>query len=93
MTKARTDGETIEAAAILHDGKLWTVPKPGRHHDVMVQMFAAGIEKIRGETQGFITSAGRFVRREPAMRIAKQAGQILKEPTFQPRVLFSEDVW
>lgn len=85
--------ETIEASAILHKGKLWIAPRPGRHHDCMKQMFAAGIEEIRGETQGFVTSAGRFVCRHDAMDMAREAGQILKEPTFQPRTLFSEDVW
>ena len=85
--------ERIECAAILFKGKVWSTPRPGRHHDVFQVMFAAGIPEVHGETQGFMTSSGRFVRREPAMRIARKAGQILKEPTFQPRTLFSEDVW
>lgn len=88
-----TAQEKIERAAILFEGKVWSVPKPGRHHDVLMQIFKTGVQFVRGETQGFVTSTGRFVRREPAMRIAKKAGQILKEPTFQPHALFSEDVW
>ncbi len=36
--------ETIETAAILHRGRVWTVPRPGRHHDV--------IRRIRDEAPG-----------------------------------------
>lgn len=84
--------ETIECAAILRQGKVWSVPRPGRHHDVLMLMFSTGIEESHGDTQGFVTSAGRFVKRGLAVRIAKKAGQIT-EPKFQPHALFSEDLW
>lgn len=54
-------------------------------------MDTLGIGEVMFETQGFVTSAGRFVRREPAARIAKAAGQI--ESTKFGRALYSEDLW
>ena len=71
----RIDGETIETAAIMFEGRVYTVPRPGRHHNVMRHMWNTWGDKpgeerfIRGETQGFVTSTGRFVNcqsREPA---------------------------
>lgn len=94
----RVEGETIEVAAILYEGTVYSLPRPGRHCDVIRHIWEKlgdkpGEERhIRGETQGFVTSTGRFVRREPAMRIAKAAKQ-LTEGKFQPCALFSEDLW
>jgi len=93
----RIAGETIVAAAIKLDGTVYSVPAPGRHHNVMRHMWDTWGDKpgeerfIRGETQGFITSTGRFVMRKPAVRIAKRAGQI-EEPQWPP-LLYSEDLW
>lgn len=42
--------------------------------------------------QGFLTSYGRFVNREIAANIAKNAGQI-KELQFSDKELFSEDLY
>jgi hypothetical protein len=95
----RIAGETIETAAIFHDGKVWTLPRPARHIDVMQHIWKELHYKtdddklivIGFETQGFVTSAGRFVRREPAARIAKQAKQIIA--LKWPPKLYSEDLW
>ena len=84
--------ETIDRAAISHNGGVFDVPRPGRHHDVIALMRNLGIPApIRG-LQGFITSAGRFVDRMEAATIATVAGQI-KEKTGPTHVLFSEDMW
>jgi len=87
---------TVDAAAImdLRDKKVYSVPRPGRHNDVMALMYESGIPKIiTGQhEQGFLLSNGMFVGRIPAKRIAKKAGQLLPRAS-DLRQLFSEDVW
>lgn len=83
--------EIIVAAAISKDGKVWSVPKPGRHNDVILlicnelNILYVGCEYH----QGFLTSKGRFVERMEAARIAYEAGQI----TEKKYKLYSEDLW
>lgn len=50
--------------------------------------------KLRGieETQGFLTSSGRFVDRKEAWLIAIEQNQIASEPT-RHGILFSEDLY
>lgn len=95
----RFEGWSIDCAAILsEDGEVHSVPRPGRHHDVIALMIGKGYPApIRGE-QGFLVAVpggkmdGRFVRRVPAKHIARAAGQL--RPTAMPlRELFSEDIW
>lgn len=85
--------ETVACAAIRdHDGKVWMVPPPGRHHHIIRKMARAGCDlPITGE-QGFVTDIGRFIDRAEAVRVATAAGQITK-PKFQSNALFSEDLW
>lgn len=74
-----------------HDGTVYSVPRPGRHHHVIHLMASKGLKTpITGE-QGFVTSDGEFVRRTPAGRIAIKAGQI-KELKWPPQ-MYSEDLW
>lgn len=87
--------EIVLRAAIRLKGKVWSAPPPCRHHDVIALMMSTGIKPpIVGE-QGFWTSAGRFVGRKRAYRIAAKAGQL--KPALNipaPRLrLFSEDLW
>jgi hypothetical protein len=84
--------ERIVAAAMLHEGEPWHVPIPGRHVDVVIKLDAAfpGQGPFAGD-QGFMTSAGRFVEREEAGRIALAAGQT--KALRWPPELFSEDLW
>lgn len=90
---SRTEGMTIAAAAIWYDGMTYSLPRPARHTDVANKLIALKLDEVamRGE-QGFTTSTGIFVRREPAMRIATEAGQLKAEP-INARRLHSEDVW
>lgn len=93
MTERATDwsDQTIVAAAIHRGGMVCSVPRPGRHHDVIRAMARAGIPiPITGE-QGFLTSAGLFVDRRLALGIAENAGQLIEGPGHGE--LFSEDVW
>jgi hypothetical protein len=82
----------ILSVAILQDSVLYMLPKPARHSDVIFYMADLGLPiPIKGK-QGFLDSGMGFVDREQAVGIAKTCGQIV-EPAFQPRELFSEDLW
>lgn len=94
--------ERIEAAAIFMDDVIWSVPPPGRHHDVIryIAEQRPWQVPITGE-QGFITNTGRFVDRSKGAEIAWAAGQVrdcvdadgmvMRRP--EPDRLFSEDMW
>lgn len=84
---------TVEAAAIKLRDVVWSVPRPGRHHDVIRKMRDEGItEKQNAEwEQGFVLSDGRFARRTQAAAVAIRAGQI--ERLKWPPSLYSEDLW
>jgi hypothetical protein len=84
---------TVEHAAIKdHDGTVYVVARPGRHHHVIRLMVDSGCKKpVTGE-QGFVLSDGRFADREEAARIALESGQIVKLK-WGPTDLFSEDLW
>lgn len=88
-------GELIQGVSIRWPGGAKTMGSPARHHTLMEAMRKEGLDTrtIGPNDQGFCTTHRRFVHRDEAMLIAKAAGQILKEPTFQPNTLFSEDVW
>lgn len=83
----------IVAAAIFQDGQVYSSPPPARHHD-LIRMMAETMKlptPIQGE-QGFILETGTFVRRKPALHIARETGQII-EKNGNANMLFSEDLW
>lgn len=85
--------ERVVKAAILINGEPFSVEPPGRHHDV-IRTYAEGVDGKRrrfpqSSPQGFMTSAGRFVERAEAARLAFAAGQIKDER----QTLYSEDLW
>ena len=84
--------EMILAAAIRHDGIVYSVPKPGRHHNVIRIMNRRGMGPETMREQGFLTNTGRFVDRKEACLIARAADQIMLK-TEPVGLLFSEDVW
>jgi hypothetical protein len=84
--------QKIVAAAIKQDGMIFSVPRPGRHHDVIRRMARAGLPiPITGE-QGFLTSDGEFVGRRLALGIAENAEQVVTKHGSAAE-LYSEDVW
>lgn len=86
----RFNGETIVAAAILIDGKVWTLPAPARHHDVIRHYREeTSAERLPENDQGFVSSNGRFLRRKAALAIAFEADQV----TDVTGTLTSEDLW
>lgn len=87
----------IAAAAIEWHGLTVSIAPPARHHTIlnlMHESLAPRQERflIGPEQQGFITSDGRFIGREEALRIAQDAKQIIAKHG-SPRELYSEDVW
>lgn len=85
----------VVAAAINRNnsGEIVSLPAPARHHNIVAFINEKyGDFPVRGE-QGFILDDGSFVMRKPALRIAENAGQLIKEPVAPGHGLFSEDVW
>lgn len=87
--------ETIVAAAIDFEGVVYSVPRPGRHNDVIHKIVRErGVKSVPGSaTQGFLTSGGQFVNRWRAHRIAVDSGQPCSRPLDLNSELYSEDVW
>ena len=86
--------ETIEAAAIMFEGKLYTLPRPNRHHNIIHLIYNETGKQVPGDaTQGFVTSSGRFATRYQAHRIAHKAKQPCKRPISHGSELYSEDLW
>lgn len=86
----------IEAAAIVDiNGKMWTLPPPKRHHDIIRLMRESGYDgPVSGEDQqGFLLNNGKFCRRKPALGVADKAGQLKDGKCIHPTLLFSEDMW
>lgn len=78
----------ITHVAIKYDGKVYSLPAPNRHHDV-IRMIGG----ISGpDVQGFLNDKGYFLNRVQAMIHAKHYGQ-LKQRHHKGDLLFSEDLW
>lgn len=89
--------ETIVAAAHLYTLEdhgdpravpaIVSAPPPARHHNLFA---LAGSP----DESGFLTSTGRFVGREEALKLAVTAGQpLIDHPSRHEHLLFSEDLW
>lgn len=90
---ATTERITAAAVKLDDDGATFHLPPPARHHDIMRELHRlVGPVIVQPDEQGFVTSEDRFVSRHAALRIARAAGQILRE-TAPAHGLFSEDVW
>ena len=85
--------QVIVAVAIRLDGKVWALPAPARHHDVIHRIVSSG-DRTRAPAsaeQGFVDSSLGFVSRERAREIAIREGHVAHPA--HPRQLFSEDLW
>lgn len=86
---------SIESAAIRDiDGKVWTLPQPARHHDVIRLMRESGYTgPVSGQDQqGFLLSNGIYCRRKAAYSVAKKSGQ-LKNGKMIGSQITTEDLW
>lgn len=70
-----SESRTVQAAAIMgDDGKVYSEPRPARHHDVIAAMRMKGYSgSVAGIRQGFLLSDGRFATRDAARIIAGDA--------------------
>jgi len=84
---------SIKAAAIKWEGRVYSIPAPGRHDNAIALMVKENPDKSRflGSEQGFVTSEGKFLDRIEAAAIAIKCGQI--EKLNWPPDLYSEDLW
>jgi hypothetical protein len=84
----------IETAAIYLNGKVFTVPRPGRHCDVRALMARKSVDCGMSDGEpGFMDDAGRFLRRKAAATHAVKAGQVKREAVNWNLGLFTEDLW
>jgi len=82
----------IHAAAIRHNGMIYTKPQPARHVDVYVMMQMEGLNvKFDGVEKGFITDKGEFLDRRRAGAHALMCGQV--EKLHVGDELYSEELW
>jgi hypothetical protein len=92
----REERPPITHVAIRWGGKVWSLPKPNRHYDVLRHIRAAtGAETVDVESEddeGFLDASGRYLRRVSAKMSARINGQILPGRGEQ-RALYSEDLW
>lgn len=83
----------ITHVAIKYGSKVYSLPKPNRHHHI-IRM----IGRMRGpNTQGFLDDQGKFLDRRAAYKIAAANGQLDRSNhgpgAYQGDELFSEDLW
>ena len=86
-------GKIVGVAIISHDGKVISLPKPNRHHNV-IKLMACDLghpTPIKGK-QGFVNESGVFLDRIEAKKVAIKHNQLL-ERASNLQELFSEDLW
>lgn len=96
-----TDARPIVIAAAIKGpcGRVHSVPRPGRHADVIRQIIEGGhasdhgtVRFSDGFVQGFVDSLGRFLNRRQAASVAVRSGQCRREDLSLGELL-SENVW
>ena len=92
MSVSSTKIERIVGVGIVVNNKLYALPKPNRHHHCIHLAYKEIKKQVVTDSQGFTTSAGRYVLREEALDIAKKAEQLLARHQHETQ-LFSESVW
>lgn len=90
-----TETTQITGVAIRFEGKVYSLPPPNRHHNVIRHIREVTGTGICGsDVQGFITDEGEFLNRRAAMTLAAINGQLKRGPGgYQGPELFSEDLW
>jgi len=86
----------ITHVAIRYKGKIYSLPAPNRHHDVIRKIAEETGDKYidaLGDDQGFLDNTGRYLRRTPALNIAVKANQIKEGSEIIGNELYSENLW
>lgn len=82
----------ITHVAIRTSTRIWTLPRPFRHHHILRLMQA--VAELKGVTisrrtsprdQGFVTDTGQFLEREPALQYAQEHGQYMSDEAYCAR--------
>lgn len=87
--------ETIVAAAVKVDSKVYSLPAPARHPDILDYIADIDVKLLQRphyHCEGFLTSENRFVSRYDAAQIARRAKQIIN-PDYMHDILYTEDLW
>jgi hypothetical protein len=82
----------IVAAAIKIDGRVYGLPAPARHHDIIHMLAERGFKTPIKGVQGFIDDDLGFMERVPARLRVIDEKQKIREPSLT-RELFSENLW
>ena len=91
----------ITHVAIRFNGQIYSLPAPNRHHDVIRHIVTSTASTdnpithvdARDDDQGFLDSAGRYLNRRQALRIAQKSGQLRPDRPIYYGKLYSENVW
>ena len=87
----------ITHVAIKFKDRVYALPRPDRHHDVIrmiAQLNGVGIDGP--DIQGFLDDKENFLDRRQAYIHAKEANQVLRKVDpgmYDGSVLYSEDLW
>lgn len=105
MNTPKRNVEFIACSAIYYDSGLPNEHQPKnidtgivvcglRHHNCFATLarIYPDREYLKNYEDGFVTSRNRFVGRVTALRIAREAGQIVKKHG-DPNILYSEDIF
>jgi hypothetical protein len=88
--------DTILGVTIIYNHKVYKLPCPNRHHNVIHMIAKENGVGIKGtDEQGFYSVRYDFISREAAMQIATVNGQLKarKPGQYAGDELFSEDLW
>lgn len=79
-------------ACIDVEGRIWSLPRPFRHHHIIKIMHDFGAKNRSIGDQGFLDQSGRYLTRNQAEVSADVNGQI-KNGKIIGGCLTSEDLW
>lgn len=95
----------ITHVAIRFDGRIWSLPRPYRHHHIIWTIVRLSDEfkeytkddfdsvDTHGKDQGFLDETGKYLTREEAYIVARDAGQLRPDREVYNERLYSENVW
>lgn len=86
----------ITHVAMRFRDKVWSLPRPYRHHNIirLIIWLDPDVDAVdsRGDDQGFLDNRGRYLTRDQGLAVAKRNGQ-LRNGKIIGGVLTSEDLW
>lgn len=87
----------ITHVAIRFEGRVWSLPRPYRHHHIIrvICYLDSSVDSVdaRDEDQGFLDATGRYLNRKQALVSALVNKQVKNEGDIRNNELYSEDVW